>query len=321
MALTWRSSAAYIPAAATDIWVRIYWWQGEPVLAQYNSTTEEITVNLNGLVIPFWAVSRWAYPEGEEPTENEPEVEQYILDLETELSSAMIAALNLLVTGLKEDLNSEELLEDFDAIWLLRGETEESTLKNLVQDLFHCTAVNSPTFTQYAGYSGNGTNQYLEPDYVFGTDSVRFTQNDASHGVGFESGTIGGLYDLPCGVYGATYETVIAPGGNGSETWFAVNSAVGVAGAQNTSAAGIYVADRSGTSIKGYKNGNEILNGTQSSEEIQTINDRIMLVNGISGGGFTGIHTLRFIGRHFNATEQAAIAARFETYIETVGGL
>jgi hypothetical protein len=63
MALTWRSSAAYIPEPATDIWIRVYWWNGEPVLAQFESTNQTVVVNDNGLIIPFWAVSRWAYPD------------------------------------------------------------------------------------------------------------------------------------------------------------------------------------------------------------------------------------------------------------------
>jgi len=61
MALTWYSSSAAVPTNATDIWIRIYWWYGSPVLAQYDSATQEVTTNVNNIVIPYWAVSRWAY--------------------------------------------------------------------------------------------------------------------------------------------------------------------------------------------------------------------------------------------------------------------
>ena len=61
MALTWKQIAIEVPTAATDVWIRVYWYQGTPFLAQYDDVSQEFTGSVNGIVYPAWAVARWAY--------------------------------------------------------------------------------------------------------------------------------------------------------------------------------------------------------------------------------------------------------------------
>lgn len=41
------------------MWIRVYWWQGPPVLATYDDGNFTFTIDRTGLVVPAWAVSRW----------------------------------------------------------------------------------------------------------------------------------------------------------------------------------------------------------------------------------------------------------------------
>ena len=79
----------------------------------------------------------------------EAELTTYITGLTTPLSSAQLLRLNTLIKTIKTRLSISALSEAFDTIYVLAGETSESSLKNLVKDAHHCTAVNAPTFTQY----------------------------------------------------------------------------------------------------------------------------------------------------------------------------
>lgn len=318
MALDWKQLALEEPVDGVDLWIRVYWYQGTPVEAQYNSTNQEFITNLLGIVFPAWAVARWAYPAGYTPVTNEPEVEQYIDGLSTPLSSEMIDILNTFVAGLKTDLAIDTLDERFDTFYWLQAETLESALRNLVKNLSYATAINSPTFTQYVGISGNGSTQYIETNYTFGTDNVNFIKNDACHAVGLGAGTIAGSFDHTCGVYTGTYEVSMAIGSSGNPTYHSCNSAAGYNGSNNGSAPGNYYAGRTTGTIRGWKDGSSVLNHSQTAIDIETIEDYIMLDNGISGGGYTGYFTFRFTGSYFSDAEIALIDGRIDDYITAI---
>jgi len=61
MSLEWKQLALEEPISEVDLWIRVYWYQGTPVEAQYNSDNQEFTTNLLCIVFPAWAISRWAY--------------------------------------------------------------------------------------------------------------------------------------------------------------------------------------------------------------------------------------------------------------------
>lgn len=63
MALPWFQFPQNIPDEETDIWVRVYWYNGTPFKAQYDSGNQQISDITNGIVYPAWAISRWRYTE------------------------------------------------------------------------------------------------------------------------------------------------------------------------------------------------------------------------------------------------------------------
>lgn len=110
-----------------------------------------------------------------------PELETYLTGLATPLSTTQVSKLNQFITSLKTGFGITSLSEVFDVIYLLGGETEESSLKNLVADSFHLTLVNAPTWIQFEGYNGaNG--KYIDTNFNLATQAVRFTLNSGSYG-------------------------------------------------------------------------------------------------------------------------------------------
>lgn len=113
----------------------------------------------------------------------EPEIHQYISGLTVPLSWQQVKKLNRFVRALKNGLGISRLSEYFDIMYVLAGETQESSLRNIVKNSHHATAVNSPTFYTNDGVLFNGTNNYITTNYKPHTDGVNYTQDNASMGV------------------------------------------------------------------------------------------------------------------------------------------
>jgi hypothetical protein len=107
----------------------------------------------------------------------------YLNSLTTPLPKIEKDKLNdLIFKPIKQELNIELLSDAFDAAYLLCGYTAESSLKNIVKRAHDATAVNSPTYTQHEGWSGNGISSYINTNYNASTQGINFKQDDASQG-------------------------------------------------------------------------------------------------------------------------------------------
>lgn len=76
----------------------------------------------------------------------------YIDGLETPLSSVQVGYINTFIKALYSGLSITALSQFFDAIYILAGETAESSLRNIVKRDYDGIANNSPVFTQYEGF-------------------------------------------------------------------------------------------------------------------------------------------------------------------------
>ena len=55
----WKTMPEYLPAPATEYWVRLNYWFGPPFKATYNSEFQEWTSVTNAITYPAWSVSRY----------------------------------------------------------------------------------------------------------------------------------------------------------------------------------------------------------------------------------------------------------------------
>jgi len=112
-----------------------------------------------------------------------PELETYISGLVTPLSDGQLALLDTLIIALKTGLSIANLSDAFDVMYILAGETAESSLRNLVKDAHHATAVNSPVFTPLEGFAGDGLSATIGTNYDFVVDKVRAALNSCALGL------------------------------------------------------------------------------------------------------------------------------------------
>ena len=107
------------------------------------------------------------------------ETKVYLASLTTPLSKTYAATLDSFITKVKDSLAITSLSSKFDVMYDLGSETSEAGLKNLVKRSHDATAVNSPTFTQWQGFAGNGTTSYINTNYNVGTQGVNWATTSA----------------------------------------------------------------------------------------------------------------------------------------------
>lgn len=116
----------------------------------------------------------------------EAEVATYITGLTTPLSGDQITRLNILVSSIKIGMSINNLSDVFDTMWVLAGETSESSLKNLVKNAHHCTlaGASSPTFAAFEGFTGNILGgAYISTHYNANNDKVNFALDNSGFGI------------------------------------------------------------------------------------------------------------------------------------------
>jgi hypothetical protein len=57
----WKSTPGDMPIEATDCWVRLNYWFGQPFKAQWSDLLSGWTDIVSGMFYPVWAISRWKY--------------------------------------------------------------------------------------------------------------------------------------------------------------------------------------------------------------------------------------------------------------------
>ena len=254
----------------------------------------------------------------------EAELTTYITGLTTPLSSAQLLRLNTLIKSIKTGLSISALSEAFDTLYVLAGETSESSLKNLVKDAHHCTAVNAPTFTQYEGYVGGATKS-LDTNYNPFAQGENYLLNSASLGAYVRTTTIGDYAIL--GVNDAGNESAINPRGNYDTVgrfYCRVNQATYTRKVATGDTKGMLIASRVGANaVDGYINGTDLncLGNTEVSTSLPNYNIHLLALNSAR----TIIQhspdqlSIAFMGKGFSGAEITAITNACEAYMDALG--
>jgi len=253
-----------------------------------------------------------------------PELKTYITGLITPLSNKQIIRIGEFIEALKNGLSITNLSDAFDVMYILAGETEESSLKNLVKDAHHCTAVNAPTFTQYEGYVGGATKS-LNTNYNPFAQGENYLLNSASLGAYLRTTTIGAYTIL--GVSYQGNESYINPRTNYDTVgrlFCRVNQATYTFKVASGDTKGMLIASRVGANaVDGYKNGTDLncSGNTGVSTSLQNCNIHLLALNLPAN---TIQHSpdqlsIAFMGKGFSGAEITAITNACEAYMDALG--
>ena len=249
------------------------------------------------------------------PPANEAEVDTYITGLVTPLSSGQIRKLNTFVSALKSGLSITNLSDAFDVIYLLKNETSESGLRNIVKRQHDATMVNNPIFIENIGFKGVPLNEAtINTNYNPALHSVRYKLNDAC--IGIYSRTILGVHLLRCEV-GASLTNprlYLQLMGFSNGFYARINDNAGGADLLNENTVGLACACRtSSNNIDVYMNKNKIGEIASNSTTIAANNISIF-----SGGTEASLSdftcSLMFAGKSMSQAEVNVINDAFTAY-------
>ena len=252
-----------------------------------------------------------------------PEVAAYISGLATPLSGNEIRLLNNLVGSLKTGLGISNLADHFDYLNIRAGETQEQSLRNLAKRAHDSTAVNSPTWTQGEGFTGNGTSSYVEVDYI-PANGNKYQLNDASHGLYLR------VFDRGAGTrYNGVYSTT-ADGANNRILIGSVDAATlavginsGSIGVTDANINGIYVVNRlSNTQYNWFRNKTKsanILTASSKRPDQKILEFGARLPETTVGMYNTSQISFSFAGKGLTDVQHAAIVDAFEAYMDAKG--
>jgi hypothetical protein len=254
----------------------------------------------------------------------ETEIINYVTGLVTPLSDSQTVLLNTFVKDLKSGLSITDLDDTFDVMYILAGETSESSLKNLVKNANHATVVNIPTFTALEGFVGGAT-KYINSNYLAITDAVNQAQNNVSMGV--YSRTNVSEAGVECGHItndGTSHGIYLIYTYSGTQ-YKSFNSNEGASGSNFTPTTGMLIGSRaSAINEKYYHNGTPIDDLAINSVARIDANIHILAANNILGGNPAYSASSKqisfyFIGKSLSAAEVIVVTNVFEAYMDANG--
>ena len=160
----------------------------------------------------------------------------------------------------------------------------EALLNWKLPGTYNATAYNTPTFTAYEGFTGNGTTQYIDCNWNPAANGVNYVQNSASMIIYVRTnvaaagwhGTIGNADNKNCGIRNQA----------GTGAWIVTNdnTYVNVALANSS---GMFINTRTAAAVnKLYRNSTAIINATSASTGVPTHNPYCLACNddNVAGG-------------------------------------
>lgn len=232
------------------------------------------------------------------------------------VSSADQTVWSAFVSGLRAD----GILGLADVIAPLGAATATQALIDIVS-LRALTAVNSPTFASYGGYTGNGTSSYVDSNFVPSTAAGNFSGVSAalaaytrtSRTVAQASGITGsrGGTGAPSSCY-PFYDT---------NAYFDINSGTEFTVAPPANIRGLWTMSRDSASVANvYQNGT-LFTGPGGGTAPGTVNDHsVLFCTPTTGGDFsTDQIAFGWVSSGLDATKQASLNSRVTTLAAALG--
>jgi len=242
------------------------------------------------------------------------------------VSGSQATRIDNFITMLKDSLGITALSSKFDVMYLLANESATLGLRNLVKRSHDATAVNSPTFTQWEGFAGNGTSSYINTNWNGRTTghAVAYSLNSGSFGLYDRTGVSGSNYDLhgawSTGADGGSLNRIQLgfPAGGTNNYYYAINNSALVYLSSRT--ARMVVGSRTASNlITLYFNGSSVATSTASSNNIPNQN---VLIGALMGETLdfydANQFSFAFIGAGLTSTEVRQITNCIEYYMDAL---
>lgn len=260
---------------------------------------------------------------------NNRETKELLASLTTPISKSYATTLDRFISMVKDSLAIANLSDAFDVMYDLGGETTEQSLKNLVKRQHDATAVNSPTWTQWEGFTGDGTTSYLNTNYNDSLHATARTLTSSTYGIYIRSfGNVTNQGHI--GSYRTDYY--------GTSTWLlglditmyydnvGTGANITYTNAETKTLVGLWVTSRTNsTTATLYANSTQKAQSTTHSSAIRFVNLKNYIMARYFGNNDVPInysnsqYSFAFIGRGLSATEVRKLTNCVEWLMDSKG--
>lgn len=241
----------------------------------------------------------------------DPALEQLLVAMGTAPPLDVRGWMNDLITGLKVDAVWDEL----DTFRIHALDTSDNGCYNWVKPTANkATLVNSPTFTAYRGFNGDGSTSWVNTNWA-PNQGVKFTLNSASvfaYALTNQQGNA---------LFGTnTNATVLLQPRNASDLFgYRVNQASSTTTA-NTDGSGAYAAERdSASTTQGYKEGSAA--GSAGAVASSSLNSNTLGIGRVNSTYNSAQVAATASGAYLGPTKQLAMRNRVRTFLQRVGAV
>jgi hypothetical protein len=208
-----------------------------------------------------------------------------------------------------------------DGIWakldwlLIPADTSAGSLRNVHNLSQTASAINSPTFTAYRGFTGDGSTSFVDFGQTYNAAGNLYTLNSATAGVwcNQQNGTTGPFPHI--GAAGQN-RTVLTASASGNET-AQINVTSGSTARVGTSRLGHRAASRSlSTEFRAYFNGTLSATLTSTSTSVSSANAALLRSNtAFSSDRVAAAYT----GGNLTDADHTAMHSRLSTFLTAIG--
>lgn len=274
--------------------------------AIFSGDSAAFTVRANNgtraLEFPFTAVGTVSYA---------AEASALFARFSTDPGSTRKTAINTFIVALK----TAGVWTKLDGLYILAAHSSQAAQRNWIADQYNLTENNSPTFTTDRGYTGNGTNMYLDTGFNPSTaSSPQFTRNSAHAGVWSRTESLAN-YDMGETVAGLG----VNPRSSTANTMrgYVNDTAAAYNYGSNTTSVGHFIISRSSSSSTvGYINSTATSTVTSTSTALGS--GTITILRNLTGYSSRQIAAAHF-GAHLSGADASAFYSALNTYLVTVG--
>lgn len=282
------------------------------------------TVQINSPVSVAFGVD--ADVDVEAPVSYDADAQAFFDACDVEPPTAAKNAINDFVVGSKDDGD----WDDYDVFWVMRMHDAQASRLNLKDpSSFVLTLVNSPTFTPYLGWNGNGSSSYLNTNWT-PSGAANYSQNNCAVGFIIDAGDDSSNSNAsPIGSVDSSGRGLRVYPRSSSDRLNAIinSSSISQLGFTAGTRQGLTVVERTGSSaVSGYRDGTNTGTDTEASASITSMPAFFIGCSNFNGspqiGSFTNNRmSCVFAGRSFGPTGNPRIRSRINALFTALGAL
>jgi hypothetical protein len=240
-----------------------------------------------------------------------------VYDAFTTKPSASVQAAQLAMVNSLVDAG---VWDELDVLYIFAAHTNgggEALINWKAPGTNNATAYNTPAFEAYKGFTGNGSNAYIDTGYNPSTEGDKYTLNDCGFGLWIQNNIDETSYPMGCRD-GSTYILFRPRASNVAQV--RCNTSGSMTWSENDSNAFFHVNRTANNAYAGYRNNNEEQTDTDAATTVPSQNVYALAynLNGSPSGYSNHQLSALFLGGAMDNTQRAALYNALNTYLTAV---